>query len=65
MSKELLKSVLNNHVDVEIDSDSSNGEYQATDFNIVNFILKIWPIVMVKRRTDVFVFCFIYYVFRY
>ena len=29
-SKESLKSILNNHVDVEIDFD---GEYEATDFN--------------------------------
>ena len=31
-SNEILKSILNNHVDVEIDSDS-DGEYEATDFN--------------------------------
>ena len=31
-SKELLKSFPNNHVYVEIDSDS-DGEYEATDFN--------------------------------
>ena len=32
-SNEILKSILNNHVDEGIDSDSDAGEYEATDFN--------------------------------
>ena len=44
----------NNHVDIEIDS-NSDGEYEATDFNIVDFILKIRPIV--TEEAD-WCFCF-------